>query len=552
MQRSRSALGFGVAPCLLALMMLAAAPGAGEQEPPAVDGAVEVTASPPGAARGYTAPAVAVAPGDDRTVVVAAADVYSGECTVRVSTDGGLRWRDAARPQVPAGWPNCTFVNFGPVVDVEFGPDGTLYYAFSGYDPERHKGRVFLARSEDLGASWDTTTLPWIEPDLDSGEAGIDAVPSIAIDPDDSQRVYVGWGSNWATYALPADVLDGKLYYWDVIERVYVAASTDGGETFSEPVDVGEGLDLAPGKEGVKPPPQVLVGNDGEVYAVFGEYSRAGTRDSREGEAPPAHIYLAVSRDGGATYTNRAIYTQPPPTESSAWTWVPRAGIDRANGTLYVVWEDMSHAGDPVQISVIRSTDGGESWSGPAQVNDAVPERRWNYPEAYPDLAVAPGGRVDIAWYDWRNDPAYDPEEGDNAFQDVYYSYSADGGQTWAANLRITDRAIDRRLGPWATGSVRGTLGLAALDSGAYLAWDDTRNGNETTQAQDVYFARVRLQDAGEFFSAAGTSPSWIPLVAVAGGGLAVAGLVLLAAMPAIRRSRRPAPARDGSTASRG
>lgn len=531
---------------LTGLVVLTAAPPAtGQQDGVAVDGAVQVTSNP-ASSRGHVAPDVAIHPDDRQTIAVADGDAYSGDCSVHVSTNAGLSWTAATQPDVPGDWPNCTFVPFGPVADVEFSPEGTLYFAFNGYNGSEQQGRVFLARSDDLGQSWQTTMVPGTERNLEEGETGIDQIPSIAIDPNDADSVYVGWGSNWATYTFPEEALNGQLYYWDVIERVYVSASDDGGETFGQPVNVGEGLRLTEDKQGVKPPPQVLVGNDGEVFAFFGEYSRAGTRDDREGEAPPAHVYLAISRDGGQSYTNKAIFEHEEPTESSAWTWVPRADIDRNNGNLYVAWENMSHAGEPVQISVMRSTDGGESWDAPTQVNDAEPDRQWNYPEAYPELRVAPNGRVDVAWYDWRNDPTYDPEaeEPSNTLQDVYYTYSTDGGGTWAPDVRITDRFIDRSIGPWPNGGVRGTLGLASTDGGAYLAWSDTRNGDDFNHSQDIYFGRVRFGPSEEFFTAAGGGTPMAWGMTGAAGALALTGLVLLGITRFARR-KRPDPNGD-------
>ncbi len=469
-----------------------------------------------------------------------------------VSTNAGLSWAPAAQPAIPAEWPNCAFIPFGPVVDVAFGPDGTLYYALSGFNPTTKQSRIFLARSEDLGSTWDTTILPWIAPNLEKGEAGVDGVPSIAVDPKNPRRVSVGWGSNWATYALNANVLQGKLYYWDVIERVYVATSNDGGATFADPVNVGDGLKLTPTIEGVKPPPQVVAGNNGEIYAIFGEYARGGSRDVREGNAPPAHIYFATSRDGGRTYDKATIFTGPTPTSTSDWTWVPRMGIDRKNGNLYAVWENMSSAGDPVQISLIRSTDGGRTWSEPAKLNDAEWPRKWNYPELYPSLSVAPNGRVDVAWYDWRNDAGMTADGKKNIFQDVYYTSSTDGGLTWAPNLKMNDRAIDRHIGVSQQGGIRGPVGIGSRDAAAYVAWDDTRNGTEVTHSQDIYFTRARVADPAELFTTPddGTSPvAW-----AAGGvaaGLALAGVALLAGNRLVRRRPEPeaVPGRVGAGA---
>jgi hypothetical protein len=531
----------------LAAVLAAASPlrAAVDPGPATVDAAVQVTPDP-GASRAHTAPVIAVHPKNDRIVALAEADALSGRCAVYVSTNAGLSWAATAAPPIPAEWPNCAFIPFGPVVDVAFGPDGTLYYAFSGFNPTTKQSRVFLARSADLGSTWDTTTLPWIAPNLDKGEAGVDSVPSIAVDPGNPKRVSVGWGSNWATYTLNANVLQGKLYYWDVVERVYVATSNDGGRTFGDPVNVGDGLKLTPTVEGVKPPPQVVAGNHGEIFAIFGEYARGGSRDVREGNAPPAHIYLATSHDGGRTYDKATIFTGPTPTATSDWTWVPRMGIDRHNGNLYAVWENMSASGDPVQISAIRSTDGGRSWSEPAKVNDAEWARKWNYPELYPSLSVAPDGRVDVAWYDWRNDPGLTTDAKKNVFQDVYYTSSTDGGLTWAPNLKLNDRAIDRHIGVSNQGGIRGPVGIGSRDEAAYVAWDDTRNGTEVTQSQDIYFTRARVADPAELFGAGGDDGS--PVAWAAGGvaaGLAIAGLGLLAGNRLVRRRSDAAPAVD-------
>lgn len=503
-----------------------------------VDGAVQVTGSPI-APRGHTAPSIAVDPTNPRIVAIAEGDVYSGACSVHVSMDGGLSWDPIPLPEEASEAPRCAFQNFGPIVDVAFDSEGALYYAFNTHDPVEERSRVYLARSTNFGNTWDTAPVPAIERDVDSGEIGLDASPSVAIDPNDPARVHVGWGSNAGGWTLSEGVTQGQEYYWDILQRVHVASSADGGQTFRDAVDVGEGLQLTPDVVGVKPPPQVLVGNAGEVYAFFGEYSRAGTRDDREGEAPPASIYMATSTDGGATYTNKAIYTQDTPTESSAWTWVPKAAIDRDNGNLYVVWEEMSHAGEPVTFAVISSTDGGETWSSPTQVNDVVPEREWNYPESFPNIAVAPNGRVDVVWYDWRDDPTFDPgdEEAENAFHDVYYSYSTDSGQSWSPNERVTDRSIDRRIGPYEIGGIRGPLAVASLDSGAYIAWDDTRAATEETQNQDIYFSRVRFDEPAAFFA----GPSRASGIATQAGmiGGSVLGLVGLLLFFAARRTPR-------------
>lgn len=547
----RGVVGVSLVVALLVVAALGAVPAAGQEDGPSgdvdVDGAVQVTANP-NPARGHLAPAVAVNPRDKRVLAIAEGDAFGGGCSLHVSVDQGLSWRQASTPEVDERWSRCTFQNLGTLADVAFASDGTLYFGFNGYDPGTYEGQVFLARSNDLGETWETTELPGVERDVDNGEFGIDALPSIAVDPNDPDRVHVAWSSNWGSWTLRPEVRQGQDYYWDIVMRPYVATSTDGGASFSAPVNLleDENLWLREGLEAVKTPPRALAGNDGEVYVIFGERTGAEPREEPEGDAPPTSIYLTVSRDGGATYEGQRIYTEPDPVDrGTAFLWPARGAIDRNNGNLYVVWEQVSNAGQPVSILMMRSTDGGDTWSEPTVVNDVEPPRKFTYMEFFPEVSVAPNGRVDIAWYDARNDPTVEPDEemGGNNFHDVYYTYSTDEGQTWAPNVRITDRLIDRRIGPFDTGDIQGTLGVASTDQGAYIAWDDSRNGSPETQSQDIYFTRARLAETDSFFGAgAAGEPDGRFLAGAMGAGVAllVGGLLLLLMVATVGRTRAP------------
>lgn len=109
-------------------------------------------------------------------------------------------------------WSECTFQNIGTIADVAFAADGTLYYGFNGYDPTAYEGQVFLARSRDLGETWETTELSGVERDVDEGEFSIDALPSIAVDPHDANTVHVAWSSNWGSWTLRDEVRQGQDY----------------------------------------------------------------------------------------------------------------------------------------------------------------------------------------------------------------------------------------------------------------------------------------------------------------------------------------------------
>ncbi len=114
------------------------------------------------------------------------------------------------------------------------------------------------------------------------------------------------------------------------------------------------------------------------------------------------------------------------------------------------------------------------------------------------------------------------------------YSFSTDGGRTWPPNVKVTDRMIDRSLRTHSGNyGLKGSLGLASTDQGAFIAWDDSRNSVGDTQAQDIYFGRVRFQaQAAAVFSTSAPAKENKLLWSLLGAAIAlsIAGLALLAA----------------------
>lgn len=139
-----------------------------------------------------------------------------------------------------------------------------------------------------------------------------------------------------------------------------------------------------------------------------------------------------------------------------------------------------------MSIFLARSTDGGTTFEAPVLINDDPHEQL--YGQFNPNVDVAPSGRVDVVWWDFRDSPAL-------YANDVYYAYSTDNGQSWSDNLRITDRSVNRILGPWSGGfDVRAPAGLASRDEMAVIGWDDTREGDAEGQAQDIYAAAAQFE----------------------------------------------------------
>ncbi len=504
---------------------------------PERDAAVQVTQDT-GAARGHATPALAVHPDDPQTLVIAESDAYSARCMVHVSRNGGLSWAPATQPTVPPDWQGCGFAVTGAMADLEFDADGTLYYTWSAVQQTTYQQRIYLAKSTDLGLHWDVAALPRIGPDPAKRIYGADTMPSLVVDRGAPNRIYVAWWSNNGIWNQPGLITSSESSTWcrltdnRALARPFVATSVDGGRTWGEPVD------MAPGVEHCTTEPYLTQAKDGRLLAFFGQ----STRSVDEGKSPPAHLFFSETTDQGKTFKVKPIYEQDgnpaTPTSTSDWLGDAAPGVDLTTGNIYVAWEHMG-AGTP-NVLFMRSTDNGATWSTPLKVNDADTKRDWDFPETFPSLAVAPNGRIDVAWYDYRNDAGFKDGDRRAVFQDVYYASSTDGGKTFAKNVRVNDRAIDRRFGP-KLGSINGPIGLASTDKVAFIAWDDTRNGNTTTASQDIYFSRLRYAPAGEAFGGGedtGTSP-WAAGFLGAAVALALGGLVLVIGMQA---SRRKAP----------
>jgi hypothetical protein len=331
-----------------------------------------------------------------------------------------------------------------------------------------------------------------------------------------------------------------------------VIVSTDGGKTFGEPVDLSQSAFndagaraeafkattttvATPGTTTTVPPagsraaqpdqaanfggfgPSMTVDDKGTVYAAWPTtYANLNPR-------PAGALLISKSTDHGKTWTTTPITPYDFKIGSFVTVvWSPKGGPD---GTLHVVsdgTEDPNIAGY-TDIYYYRSTDGGKTWSERKNVTDDDPKQLT--PQVYPNIAVAPDGRVDVAFFDTRNDPG-------NRVNDVYYTYSKDNGASWSPNLRITDRSIDRKIGVFANNAdVNAPPGLAPTKEFAVVAWDDTRNGDAVGQAQDLYAVDVQFQEIG-----GGTSnAAKVALAAVI--GLLIVGLALLVVSLLTRRS---------------
>lgn len=543
-------LAVGLAVVLMVVGAAVTSPvGAQDNGEPVVEPARQITADE-NPARLHKA-AMAVDPNDPTTIGIATGDVRNGNCGVHVSNDGGLSWA-SSDSVMPEDQPFCIHRNLGRALDVTFASNGTLYMGMSASSadttPPHPDGPMdpVVARSPDQGQTHDTFTITesTVRDDYEHRDGETYEVvehrkyASVAVDPNEPDQVYRGW--RWTVRGADQGPVPG----WGLgcpdecaPTRGRIAVSSDGGETWGDPVDLAEaaGLDDVFGVNY----PEIVVDQNGTVYAFAQE-----SQDRAVEDAPPPRLFMFTSSDGGDSWEASTVL------DDVANYRQPSVAIDPNDDTLHLAWAQRGDDSEnPSTIHTMRSSDGGETWTDPVDITDEDADREIN--QYLPGVSVAPSGRVDVAWYDYRNDPFYtggDPGSmgtfTEERFWDVYYTYSTDGGDSWAPNIRVSDRLNDGEVGvSFNRQDIRGPIAVGSADYGALFAWSDSRAGGPEQDVEDVYFTRARF-DADEAVAAGGGAssgmPGWMWGVFGAAIGLLIGGVLLLGA---VRWTRRPAPA---------
>jgi hypothetical protein len=357
--------------------------------------------------------------------------------------DGATTWAGTDNPATLPGFGS----NRGDPVSI-IGNNGYLYENYIS-----NASGQGISRSTDNGATWTSYIVAPNPGSLaDKNHLMIDKKSGSPYE----NRLYCSWtdfgGSN-----------DG-----DVVLRY----STNFGQNWNSP-SINLTNSLSPGSHAQGT--NVHTGPNGEVYVAYAIYDAwPGGEDA---------IGFSKSTDGGATWTHARIYsavnfgirTSNLPGKGLRAASFPSMSVDRSggpnNGTIYITWPQrgVSPAGSDPDVVLIKSTDGGSTWSSPVRVNDDPLNNGKDqiFPWCTVDQAT---GQLMLVFYDSRDVP--------NNQADVYMARSLDGGNTFE-NFKVSDQSFV--LGPISgfSGNYAGDyIGLAAYDDVAYPYWMDERTGN--------------------------------------------------------------------------
>ena len=162
---------------------------------------------------------------------------------------------------------------------------------------------------------------------------------------------------------------------------------------------------------------------------------------------------------------------------------IDRSGTATNNNIYMIATVQQFSASNGSDVMFTRSTDGGLTFSAPLRItDDPVNQNKWHW---FGTLAVAPNGRIDSVWLDTRN-------AANNTDSQLFYSWSTDGGVTWAPNV-----AISNSFNPFEGYPVQTKMGdyitIVSDNSGGDVAYPATFNFNPTTgqHEEDVYYVRV-------------------------------------------------------------
>jgi len=200
------------------------------------------------------------------------------------------------------------------------------------------------------------------------------------------------WSKNVTSATIPGDDREWIaadqatkvcISYHDIVTfNIDVNCSFDAGASFTQ---VGDAIDVA----------HAFLIDDNEignlaidpqnhfVYQVF-----SGIANAAEAVLPTSFhaVWIAVSRDGGQTFTDNPVYVNPNTAASYGHQFV-NVSIDRA-GTVYVVYTDDHN------LFYSFSTDGGVTFTGPTQVNQAP-----SATAVMPWSVACNPGQLNIVWY---------------------------------------------------------------------------------------------------------------------------------------------------------
>ena len=265
-----------------------------------------------------------------------------------------------------------------------------------------------------------------------------------------------------------------QYQYWSTDGNNYggrqFTRSTDGGLTWLDPINIPNSP--AWGTLDVDSAGNLFIGGvnltNGRIWCVRSTNAKNGALVPTFDRSTPVNL-------GGDIVFSEPI--NPEGLVGQVFLAVDRSGTSTNDNVYMLASVQPSGFNNGSDVMFVRSTNGGITFSAPRRINDdPVNHAKWHW---FGTLSVAPGGRIDVVWYDTRNSP-------NNVTSQLFYSFSIDGGNTWSPNVAISN-LFNPFIGYPNQSKIGDYITVVSDDDNANVAYAATFNGEE-----DIYYVRIR------------------------------------------------------------
>ena len=253
--------------------------------------------------------------------------------------------------------------------------------------------------------------------------------------------------------------------------------SIDGGFTWTDPIDIPHSPQF--GTLDVNSSGDLFIGG---VSAANGTFWCVRSKDAKNSKLIPTFDQSTQVDMGGIFGFQESI--NPEGLVGQVFLAIDRSGTS-TNDNVYMLNSLIPNDGSArANVMFVKSTNGGQTFSPPKRINNdsspgvnsvAANPNTWHW---FGTLSVAPNGRIDVVWLDSRNAV-------NNTDSQLFYSFSTDGGDSWSANVPVS-QPFNPFLGYPQQNKMGDYITMVSDNGGGNVAYVATFN-----QEEDVYYVRV-------------------------------------------------------------
>ena len=316
-----------------------------------------------------------------------------------------------------------------------------------------------------------------------STDNGVDWGPAKVADGSNGLGTFWGWMAvdTHITSAFKNSIyvssVDGGTY--GNFTQVHISHSADGGKHWR-----GATLDSKQLFPMVDLFPFTSVGDDGTAYVTWVRCDAVGPNYCAD---TSASVLMSKSTDGGNTWSPAAVIAQTTlnaqttncvsldgclPSTSVSITNTPVSAVAGSGATAKIYVTFYNWTGTQVQVNVITSTDGGQTFGSPVRVSSSATGDQF-----LPWVALSQSGTLAVSWLDRRNDPA------DLKYQ-PFLATSKDG-KSFGRSLRLSSFLNDPS--PFSGGLLEPSPSLW-VGSAVYSTWIDFRTRHPRAELGGAQF----------------------------------------------------------------